>query len=163
MLGRAPVPEIFSLLYVHGGKPHSGNWFPAANLAFFPVFTPNTFSLFCCTEVGLLAASDCFQIYNPTGHQLQFWVFYLILFNFLNLEVFIFFPSFLGSGFLQYLLFIFYLSWLYIWSGIEWASKHIFAISFPQSCILVLFWTWVTLTKLKTQWRQWPYLFWSWY
>lgn len=42
------------------------------SLAPFPVFTPNTFSLCCSTEVRLLAASDCFQIQNPTGHQVQF-------------------------------------------------------------------------------------------
>lgn len=39
MLGRAPVPEIFSLLYVQDGKPHSGNWFPA-EFGSFPTIYP---------------------------------------------------------------------------------------------------------------------------
>lgn len=52
-----------------------------------------------------------------------------------------FFHYFLRVNFFNICFFIFYLPWLDIWSGMRWASKHVFAISFSQSCILFLFLT----------------------
>ena len=99
ILGRGPIQAVFFPLLYAGQKAHSSHWFPAVSLALFPVFTRNTLSLFYSTEVELLATSNCFQIQNLTGHQTQIY-FTLLLFKFLNIEIFISFSSLFRSGFL---------------------------------------------------------------